>query len=43
MPALQTDLKPGGGKIKKANYLSPEIIQDHSDAWGDYFQKEFMR
>jgi ABC-type Fe3+ transport system substrate-binding protein len=43
MPALQADLKPGGGKIKKANYLSPEIIQDKSDAWGDYFQKEFMR
>jgi ABC-type Fe3+ transport system substrate-binding protein len=43
MPALQADLKPGGGKFKKANYLSPEIIQDKSDAWGDYFQKEFMR
>ena len=43
MPALQADLKPGGGRIKKAHYLSPEIIQDKSDAWGDYFQKEFMK
>ena len=43
MPALQADLKPGGGRIKKANYLSPEIIQDKNDEWGDFFQKEFMR
>ncbi|HEY7559044.1 MAG TPA: extracellular solute-binding protein [Candidatus Binatia bacterium] len=43
MPALQADLKPGGGRIKKANYLSPETIQDKSDEWGDFFQKEFMR
>jgi iron(III) transport system substrate-binding protein len=43
MPALQADLKPGGGRIKKANYMSPELIQEKSDAWGDYFEKEFMR
>jgi len=43
MPALQTDLKPGGGRFKKANYLSPDIIQEKSDVWGDYFQKEFMK
>jgi ABC-type Fe3+ transport system substrate-binding protein len=43
MPALQKDLKPGGGRFKKANYLSPDIIQEKSDVWGDYFQKEFMK
>jgi ABC-type Fe3+ transport system substrate-binding protein len=43
MPALQADLKPGGGRFKKANYLSPEIIQEKNDVWGDYFQKEFMK
>jgi iron(III) transport system substrate-binding protein len=43
MAALQTDLKPGGGRFKKANYLAPEIIQEKSDRWSDYFQKEFMR
>ena len=31
VPALQADLKPGGGRIKKANYLSPEIIFDKSN------------
>jgi iron(III) transport system substrate-binding protein len=43
MAALQVDLKPGGGRFKKANYLSPEIIQEKSDRWSDYFQKEFMK
>jgi ABC-type Fe3+ transport system substrate-binding protein len=43
MPALQPDLKPGGGKIKKANYLSPELIQEKNDEWSDYFEKHFMR
>jgi ABC-type Fe3+ transport system substrate-binding protein len=43
MPALQVDLKPDGGRFKKANYLAPEIIQEKSDRWSDYFQKEFMK
>src|SRR6266511_233945 len=43
IPALQADLKPGGGRFKKANYLSPEILYDKGNDWVDYFQKEFMK
>jgi iron(III) transport system substrate-binding protein len=42
IPALQPDLKPGGGRFKKANYLSPEILFDKSNEWSDYFDKEFL-
>ena len=43
MPALQTDLKPGGGRFKKANYLSPEILFDKGNEWVDYFQNQFVK
>src|SRR6266540_6615733 len=43
IPALHADLKPGGGRFKKANYLSPEILYDKGNDWVDYFQKEFMK
>ena len=43
IPALQADLKPGRGRFKKVNYLSPEILYDKSNDWADYFQKEFMK
>jgi iron(III) transport system substrate-binding protein len=43
IPALQADLKPGGGRFKKANYLSPEILYDKGNDWAEYFQKEFMK
>jgi iron(III) transport system substrate-binding protein len=43
VPALQADLKPGGGRFKKANYLSPEILYDKGNDWVDYFEKEFLR
>ena len=43
VPALQADLKPGGGRFKKANYLSPDLLYDKSNEWGDYFDKEFLR
>jgi ABC-type Fe3+ transport system substrate-binding protein len=43
IPALQADLKPGGGRFKKANYLSPEILFDKGNEWSDYFDKEFLR
>ncbi len=40
--ALQADLKPGGGRFKKVNYLSPEMLYDQGNEWADYFQKEFL-
>jgi iron(III) transport system substrate-binding protein len=43
VPALQVDLKPGGGRFKKVNYLSPDLIYDKSNEWGDYFDREFLR
>jgi ABC-type Fe3+ transport system substrate-binding protein len=43
MPALQADLKPGGGRFKKANYLSPEIIFAKGNEWVDYFQNQFVK
>ena len=43
VPALQADLKPGGGRFKKVNYLSPDLLYDKSNEWGDYFDKEFLR
>jgi iron(III) transport system substrate-binding protein len=43
IPALQADLKPGGGRFKKANYLSPEILYDKGNEWVDYFQREFLK
>jgi len=43
VPALQADLKPGGGRFKKANYLSPEMLYDQGNDWVDYFEKQFLR
>jgi ABC-type Fe3+ transport system substrate-binding protein len=43
MPALQADLKPGGGRFKKANYLSPEVLFDKGNDWVDYFQNKFVK
>jgi ABC-type Fe3+ transport system substrate-binding protein len=43
VPALQADLKPGGGRFKKVNYLSPDMVFDKSNEWSDYFDKEFLR
>ena len=43
VPALQADFKPGGGRFKKANYLSPEILFDKGNEGSDYFEKKFLR
>ena len=43
MPALQADLKPGGGRFKKANYLTPEMLYDKGNEWVDYFQNQFLK
>jgi ABC-type Fe3+ transport system substrate-binding protein len=41
MPALQADLKPGGGRYKRVHYMNPEHEFDRSNDWVDYFQKNF--
>jgi ABC-type Fe3+ transport system substrate-binding protein len=41
MPALQADLKPGGGRYKRVHYMNPEQKFERSNDWVDYFQKNF--
>ena len=43
MPALQADLKPGGGRFKKANYIDPDVLYDRGNEWVDYFQNQFLK
>ena len=43
MPALQADLKPGGGRFKRVHYMNPEQEFDRSNDWVDYFQKNFVQ
>src|SRR5262245_51094787 len=43
IPALQADLKPGGGRFKKANYINPDVLYDQGNDWVDYFQNQFLK
>jgi ABC-type Fe3+ transport system substrate-binding protein len=43
MPALQADLKPGGGRFKRVNYMNPEVQFDKGNEWVEYFQKNFVQ
>jgi len=43
MPALQADLKPGGGRFKRVNYMKPEVQFDKGNEWVEYFQKNFVQ
>ena len=43
MPALQPDLKPGGGRFTKANYINPEVLYEKTNEWGEYFEKNFLK
>ena len=43
IPALQADLKPGGGRFKKANYIDPAVLYDQGNEWVDYFQNQFLK
>ncbi len=42
VPAKVPDLKPGGGKFTKVNYIAPELLADKEGAWVDLFQKFFL-
>ncbi|MDH3442534.1 MAG: extracellular solute-binding protein [Deltaproteobacteria bacterium] len=42
IPALQADLKPGGGRFQKANVFNPETLFQKTNQWSDYFEKEFV-
>lgn len=43
MAAKEPELKPGGGRFKKASYLNPELQFDKGDEWVDLFQKLFIK
>jgi ABC-type Fe3+ transport system substrate-binding protein len=42
MPAKQADLKPGGGRFKRATFVSPDVQYEKGNEWIDFFQKEFV-
>ncbi|MGE5306353.1 MAG: ABC transporter substrate-binding protein [Alphaproteobacteria bacterium] len=42
MPAKQADLKPGGGRFKRATFVSPDVQLEKGNEWIDFFQKEFV-
>jgi iron(III) transport system substrate-binding protein len=41
--AKQADLKPGGGRFKRALYHTPDSQLNDGDAWVDSFEKNFMK
>jgi len=43
VPAKQADLKPGGGRFKKALYMNPDMQFDMGNDWVDYFQNNFVK
>jgi ABC-type Fe3+ transport system substrate-binding protein len=43
VPAKQVDLKPGGGKFKRALYFTPDSQVNDGDSWVDYFEKNFLK
>ena len=43
VPAKQVDLKPGGGKFKRALYFTPDSQLNEGDSWVDYFEKNFLK
>jgi ABC-type Fe3+ transport system substrate-binding protein len=43
IPAKEVELKPGGGRFKKANYINPDFQLEKGDEWVDIFQKLFIK
>ena len=43
VPAKQVDLKPGGGRFKRALYINPDDQFDKGNEWVDYFQSQFLK
>jgi iron(III) transport system substrate-binding protein len=43
VPAKQPDLKPGGGRFKRALYFTPDAQVNEGNAWVEYFEANFLR
>lgn len=41
--AKQADLKPGGGRFKRAYYINPDAQYDKGNEWVDYFNSVFVK
>jgi iron(III) transport system substrate-binding protein len=41
--ASQPDLKPGGGRFKRATYINPDVHYDKINEWGDFFETQFVK
>lgn len=42
VPAKQAELKPGGGRFKRATFVSPDVQFEKGNEWIDLFQKQFV-
>jgi ABC-type Fe3+ transport system substrate-binding protein len=43
VPAKVADLKPGGGRFTKVNYIAPEMLFEKEEKWVDLFQQLFFK
>lgn len=43
VPAKSADLKAGGGKFAKFNFISPELLFDKEEKWSELFEKMFFK
>jgi ABC-type Fe3+ transport system substrate-binding protein len=43
VPAKTANLKPGGGKFTKVNYIGPEVLFEKEQQWAELFQKVFFK
>jgi iron(III) transport system substrate-binding protein len=43
VPAKQADLKPGGGRFKRALYFTPDSQMNEGNAWVEYFDNNFLK
>ena len=43
VPAKQADLKPGGGRFKRAFYINPDVQFDKGNEWVDLFNTMFVK
>jgi len=43
VPVKVADLKPGGGKFSKVNYMGPELLFEKEKQWVELFQKLFFK
>ena len=43
VPAKQPDLKPGGGRFKRALYFTPDSQLNEGNTWVEYFENNFLK